>query len=284
MNIFGLDFTSTPTRRKPITCAMCELYDNTLTLRNCYTMPTLAGFEAFLQADGPWLAALDFPFGQPGQLIAHLGWPVTWADYIQLIAAMSKSEFEETLAQYRASRPIGHKLHLRATDSYASARSPMMLHRVPVGKMFFQGTPLLLASGVSILPCHPTQSDRIVVEGYPALVARKWLGKRGYKSDERGKQTAEHTQARRDLLAGLSSPALLTHYGLSLTISESMANTLSEEPMGDTLDALICAIQAAWVYTQRGNGYGIPANCDKNEGWIVDPAMLYCQASEQGQH
>jgi Protein of unknown function (DUF429) len=274
MNIFGLDFTSAPARRKPITCAVCELHDNTLTLRNCLTMATFAGFEAFLQWDGPWLAALDFPFGQPGQLIAHLGWPAAWADYIQLIAAMSKTGFEQTLAHYRAGRPAGNKLLLRGTDSYANARSPMMLHRVPVGKMFFQGTPRLLASGVSILPCHPTLADRIVVEGYPALVARKWLGKRGYKSDERGKQTREHTQARRDLLAGLCSPALLTHYGLCLTMSESMVNALSEEPMGDLLDALLCAIQAAWVYTQRDNNYGIPLDCDKNEGWIVDSAML----------
>ena len=284
MKIFGLDFTSTPTRRKPITCAICELHNNTLTLRNCLTMPTFAEFEAFLQLDGPWLAVLDFPFSQPSQLIANLGWPSTWLDYIQLIAAMSKTEFEQTLAHYCASRPIGNKMHLRATDSYANARSPMMLHRVPVGKMFFQGTPRLLASGVSILPCHPTLSDRIVVEGYPALVARKWLGKRGYKSDERNKQTEEHTQARRDLLAGLCSPALLTHYNLCLTMSESMASTLIEEPMGDTLDALLCAIQAAWVYTQRDNGYGIPLDCDKNEGWIVDPTMPYCQAGEMGQH
>jgi Protein of unknown function (DUF429) len=275
MKIYGLDFTSTPTRRKPITCAICELHDNTLTLQGCLIMPTFAEFEAFLQLDGPWLAALDFPFGQPSQLIAHLGWPVTWAGYIQLIASMSKSEFEETIARYRASRSVGNKLHLRATDRYANARSPMMLHRVPVGKMFFQGTPRLLASGVSILPCHPTRSDRIVVEGYPALVARKWLGKRGYKSDERGKQTEEHAQARRDLLAGLASPALLTHYGLALTISERIANTLIEEPMGDMLDALLCAMQAAWVYTQRDNGYGIPQDCDTNEGWIVDPAMPY---------
>ena len=275
MKIFGLDFTSTPTRRKPITCAMCELHDTMLTLQDCRTMPSFADFEAFLQADGPWLAALDFPFGQPGQLIANLGWPAAWADYIGLIAAMSKTEFEETLAHYRASRPVGNKLHLRVTDNYANARSPMMLHRVPVGKMFFQGTPRLLASDVSILPCRPTQSDRIVVEGYPALVARNWLGKRGYKSDERDKQTGEHTQARRDLLAGLSSPMLMTHYGLCLTMSESMANTLIEEPMGDMLDALLCAMQAAWAYTQRDNGYGIPLDCDENEGWIVDPAMPY---------
>jgi hypothetical protein len=280
MKIFGLDFTSAPTRKKPITCAVCELHKldepgishNThiLTMQNCLTMPTFAAFEAFLRSDGPWLAALDFPFGQPRQLITNLGWPIVWTDYMQLIATMSKAEFEQTLAHYCASRLPGDKLHLRITDKYANARSPMMLHRVPVGKMFFQGAPRFLSSSVSILPCRPTPSNRIVVEGYPALVARKWLGKRSYKSDERSKQTPEQTSARRDLLTGLCSPTLFTHYGLRLAISDDMAIMLIEEPMGDMLDALLCAIQAAWVYTQRDNNYGIPLDCDRNEGWIVD--------------
>lgn len=284
MKIYGLDFTSAPTRKKPITCAVCELSEpdesgashnaNVLTMQAYLTMPTFAAFEDFLRSDGPWLATLDFPFGQPHQLIANLGWPAAWPDYIQLIAAMSKIEFEQTLARYRASRLPGDKQHLRLPDTYAQARSPMMLHRVPVGKMFFQGAPRLLASGVSILPCHPTQSANIVVEGYPALVARKWLGKRSYKSDECGKQTSEQVAARRDLLTGLYSPALMTHYGLHLAISAMLIDALIKEPMGDLLDALLCAIQAAWVYTQRDNNYGSPPNCDKNEGWIVDPALL----------
>jgi hypothetical protein len=284
MKIFGLDFTSAPTRKKPITCAVCELHESDepgashnasiLTMQDCLTMPTFTEFEDFLRSDGPWLAALDFPFAQPRQLITNLGWPATWADYMQLIAAMSKSEFEQTLTHYRASRLPGDKLYLRDTDRDANARSPMMLHRVPVGKMFFQGAPRLLTSGASILPCRPTQSNRIVVEGYPALVARKWLGKRSYKSDECGKQTPEQTLARRDLLTGLCSPALSTHYDLRLAISDILMETLIEEPMGDMLDALLCAIQAAWAYTQRNNNYGIPPDCEKDEGWIVDPAML----------
>ena len=238
------------------------------------TMPTFADFEDFLRSDGPWLAALDFPFGQPRQLIANLGWPTAWTDYMQLIAAMSKSEFEQTITDYRAGRLPGDKHHLRITDRHANARSPMMLHRVPVGKMFFQGAPRLLSSSVSILPCRPTPSHKIVVEGYPALVARKWLGKRSYKSDERARQTLGQAQARHDLLAGLCSPALLAHYGLHLAISDILVATLTNEPMGDALDALLCAIQAAWVYTQRDNNYGIPTDCDTNEGWIVDPTML----------
>ena len=287
MKIFGLDFTSAPTHKKPVTCAVCELHEpdepgaspnvSILTMQDSLTMPTFTEFEDFLRSDGPWLAALDFPFAQPRQLITNLGWPAAWADYMQLIASMNKPEFEQTLTHYRASRLPGDKLHLRDTDRYANARSPMMLHRVPVGKMFFQGAPRLLASDVSILPCRPTQSARIVVEGYPALVARKWLGKRNYKSDERSKQTSEQTTARRDLLTGLCSPSLLTHYGLRLSISNAIATTLIEEPMGDMLDALLCAIQAAWAYTQRNNNYGIPLNCAKDEGWIVDPAMLFVE-------
>lgn len=281
MKIFGLDFSSAPTRRKPVTCAVCELHESVapddipmLSLQHCLTMPTFADFEAFLSTDGPWLAALDFPFGQPHQLIANLGWPMAWTDYIRLIASMNKATFEETLAQYRATRLPGDKQHLRITDRRANARSPMMLHRVPVGKMFFQGAPRLLASGVSILPCRPTSSNSIVVEGYPALVARKWLGKRSYKSDERARQTVEQMEARRELLAGLCSSALCAQYGIRLSIADEMSAMLIEEPMGDLLDALLCAIQAAWAYTQRENNYGIPLNSDKNEGWIVDPAMM----------
>ncbi len=281
MKMFGLDFTSAPSRRKPITCAICELSEPSLPdkkpvliLRHCLTLPTVADFEEFLRTNGPWLAALDFPFGQPRQLITNLGWPTAWADYMQLIASMSKVTFEETLEKYRAARLPGDKQHLRTTDRYASARSPMMLHRVPVGKMFFQGAPRLLASDVSILPCRPTLSNRIVVEGYPALVARKWLGKRSYKSDERSGQTVEQMEARRELLAGLCSPALFTQYGFQFSLDGTLVAKLIEEPMGDLLDALLCAIQAAWSWTQRGNNYGIPLSCDKDEGWIVDPAML----------
>ena len=44
--------------------------------------------------------------------------------------------------------------------------------------------------------------------------------------------------------------------------------------MGDNLDALLCALQAAWAYTQRKNGYGIPSKSHRGEGWIVDPGLL----------
>jgi hypothetical protein len=273
MRIFGIDFTSAPARRKPITCALCTLHEDQLTLQGCLTLSTFEEFEALLRRDGPWCAAFDFPFGLPRPLLANLGWPRHWEDYIQLVATLRKTGFEETITRYCASQPPGQKHLLRATDTLAKSRSPMMLHRVPVGKMFFQGATRLLQSGVSVLPCRPNNASRVALEGYPAIVARRWLGSRNYKSDERSKQTEEKLAARRELVQALRSPALLESYGLTLNLPDPLAETLISDPMADLLDALLCAIQSAWAYTQRANGYGIPHNCDSDEGWIVDPEM-----------
>jgi len=274
VKIYGFDFTSAPGPRKPITCAVCELLESTLKLHACLKLHNFAEFEAFLNRAGPWLAAIDFPFGQPRKLISRLGWPETWEGYVQLIAAMGKHSFEHTLTQYCASHPPGDKHHSRVTDVRAASRSPMMLHRVPVAKMFFQGAPRLLASGVNILPSRPTNDSRIVVEGYPALVVRRLLVNRTYKSDERVKQTADKVVARQAILQRLCSPELLDHYGCTLEIPETLSEALIEDPMADSLDALLCAVQAAWAYSQRNNGYGIPPYCDPLEGWIVDPITV----------
>jgi hypothetical protein len=274
MRIYGLDFTSSPTRRKPITCAYCELRGSVLTVKDCLTMSSFAEFEAFLESDGPWLAALDFPFGLPRKLIANLGWPQNWQGYMRIIASMSKTEFEETLHSYRAARSPGDKLHLRFTDQLAGAISPMMLHRVPVGKMFFQGTTRLFNSPISILPCRPTSDTRIAVEGYPALLARKFIGKRSYKSDMRGQQTIDKAMARREIVKGLRSARLQEWYGFSVEMPDPLEEMLVRDAMGDMLDAVLCAVQAGWAYMEREKRYRVPEECDKDEGWIVGTPNL----------
>lgn len=270
--IFGVDFTSAPSRRKRIVCAQGQLDGSLLTIQACLFLTSLEQFEAFLAQDSPWLAAFDFPFGQPHKLLLQLGWPQVWEDYVRLIANMGKREFEQLLAHYSEGRLIGDKLHLRATDIAAGARSPMMMHRVPVGKMFFEGASRLLTAQVSVLPCRPLSSNRIAVEGYPALIARRLIGARSYKSDERKKQTAAQLVARRSLLQVLASKELAALYGMRVALGDEMIDALVEDPMGDALDAVLCAIQAAWAYTQRNNGYGIPVGHEL-EGWIADPLL-----------
>lgn len=274
MKIYGVDFTSAPSRQKSITSIAGEFRDGRLHLDHFDKIASLNEFEVFLKRRGPWLASFDFPFGQPRQLIENLGWPSTWEGYVAEIATMSQQEFEELLRNYWTARPSGNKYHKRATDQKAKSISPMTLRRVPVGKMFFKGAPRLLRAGLCILPCRPTSSDRIALEAYPALVARKWLAKRSYKSDTPQRQTADQQLARRELVDRLRSDQLQEHYGFQLYLEDTLADYFIQDPTGDSLDACLCAIQAGWACTQWDKGYGIPADCDPGEGWIVDPEMI----------
>jgi hypothetical protein len=271
MRIFGIDFTSAPSLKKPITCAVCKLQDNHLRVQDCLKLVSFGDFEAFLRSNGPWLAALDFPFGLPSKLISHLNWPEKWEDYMQIIASMSKKKFEEILKRYGEGRAKGDKLHLRTTDVFADARSPMMLYRVPVSKMFFEGATRLLKANVNILPCRPMADSRRVVEGYPALVARGFIGKRSYKSDECRKQNKDREMARLEIVNGLRSSEIEKSYGLRVEISDEMSERLVEDPMGDELDAVLCSVQSGWTWLQRFSGHDIPEVSKKSEGWIVDP-------------
>ncbi|GCE03819.1 hypothetical protein KDAU_11480 [Dictyobacter aurantiacus] len=281
MAIFGLDFTSAPSIRKPITCAICELWATTLRIQECLSFAQFDAFEQFLQRPGPWLLACDFPFGQPGQLINNLGWPAAWPDYIATVHAMGKVLFNQAMISYSKKRPAGDKLHLRLADKLAGAISPMMMYRVPVGKMFFEGAPRLLRSGVSVLPCYPRLDTRVVVEGYPALVARRWLGRRSYKSDERARQTLEQRQARIELIDAICSDALYEEYGMRIDLTEDMRQRLIDDPRADQLDSVLCAIQAAWAYQQRSQNYGIPPGFEA-DGWIVDPLLLHLHKASRG--
>ncbi len=272
MNIYGLDFTSAPRPRKPITCATCTLEGQTLYVRDFTELTDFKQFEAFLMRPGPWTAGLDFPFGQPLKLVKALEWGETWEDYVSIVARMSKQEFEMALTTYRRPRLKGDKQHLRQTDEFANSRSPMMLYGVPVGRMFFQGAPRLLKSGVQVVPCHMNGDNRVVVEAYPALVARKWIGMAGYKSDTRRKQTVAHQEARRAIVDGLQAECT-RYYGFELVLGEALAADFIADPSGDQLDAVLCAVQTAWACSQPD--YGIPAECNPAEGWIVDPDMKH---------
>lgn len=274
MKIFGVDFTSVPSVQKGITCVQCQIDENSLSLEGFERITSFEQFENFLRQSGPWIAGVDFPFGQPRKLIENIGWPQTWEGYVSHVGRMTKTEFVETLANYRNIREKGDKQHLRRTDELANSRSPMMLYGVPVGKMFFEGAHRLLDAGVSILPCCIRDDPRLVIEAYPALVARHWIGSRGYKNDEAKKQTPERKSARQAIVHGLRSSEAKAQYGFSIHFSNDYADAFISDGSGDQLDALLCAVQTGWSYTKRGENYGIPLDCDPLEGWIVDPGML----------
>jgi Protein of unknown function (DUF429) len=274
VKIYGLDFTSAPGRRKPLIALGCTLESNVLRVEDSQEMTDFSTFESFLQRPGPWVCGMDFPFGQPRSLVSALGWPPDWEGYVGEVARLGKEEFESAIRADMARRPAGSKYRYRLADRRSGSSSAMMLFRVPVGKMFYRGAPRLLASGVSVQPCRPNQNARVAVEAYPAVFARRFLGRASYKNDERAKQTAAHRDARESLVAGLESETLREAYGFTVALEGSWREDLVQDPVGDALDSLLCAVQAAWAYTKRDENYGIPAECDPNEGWILDPYLL----------
>ncbi len=274
MEVIGADFTSSPRGAKPITKVCCQLEDGLLQIDNFEDITSFDGFEDVLHRPGPWVAGLDFPFGQSRKLITNLGWPLSWSGYVEVVDGLSREEFVEVLESYKENRPEGDKEHRRVTDHLSGAISPQKLYGVPVGKMFYEGARRLLQSQANIVPVRPTSDNRVIVEAYPALVARRWKGGDGYKSDTRKKQSEAHKLARKRILEGLVSEQFREIYGYKLRLSRSDLDRMIDDPTGDQLDAVLCAVQAAWAWLRCKEGYGVPEDVDRLEGWIVDPALI----------
>jgi len=272
MQVLGIDFTSRPTRRKPITCVRAEFDGQTLSVirrngKTCETWTSSTQFEEELQRPGPWIAGIDFPFGMARKFIENIGWPQTWREYVLCAELLGRAGFREALDRYRQDRAEGDREHLRKADSLAKSVSPQKLYGVPVGLMFFEGAPRLAKSGVTIPMLQNGDPDRIVVEAYPGAVARSLIGKQPYKSDSRKAQTAQRLTNRRELLTKLFEGAAKDRYGFELIASED----LCDDPTGDELDALLAAIQAAWAWRNKAKNFGFPTDVDPLEGWIADP-------------
>ena len=268
MRVLGVDFTSRPTKRKPITVADCDLARDELTVRSILKLSSFQEFEGLLARDGPWVAAIDMPFAQPQVLVDALGWPSGWRDCVTHVAKLGKPAFERALNDYRNERPTGQKEHLRKTDKLAKSRSPMKLHYQPVGKMFFQGAPRLLRSAANIVPCARNDSDRTILEAYPALVADALGHTRSYKNERKPKPA--HEQARRKIAHALRTDTCRQRYGVRVAVGDTMLEELVDDKTADLLDAVLCAVQGAWA--SRQPDFGVPSDCE-SEGWIVDPAL-----------
>jgi hypothetical protein len=285
IRIFGVDVTSRPSRRKPMTCAECRLEGGVLTLRRLHAWPDFAGLEALLRSKGPWLMALDVPFGQPRELVAGLGWPAAWPGYVAATGALSRAGWVARLAAFRGARPLGRKEPKRAADRAARCVSAMKVGGIPaVGLMYYEVAPRLLAAPVSLLPVRPLAgAERVAIEGYPALVKRRWLGGLPYKEgDPRDARDQRLRMAHRRLLVrALAGAEAGAFYGFVTVVPGlRLRGALARDPSGDALDALLCAVQGAWAWRRRGRGFGMPPLAPADEGWIVDPATLAAAAVE----
>ncbi|MES2685787.1 MAG: DUF429 domain-containing protein [Pseudomonadota bacterium] len=268
--LIGCDFSSAPTRRKPIVLAVGSSAGGRVQLARLVHLTSLADFEAWLRQPAGWLGAFDFPFGLPRELVEQLGWPLAWPALMAHYAAMSRADIRQTFAAFCAARPAGGKFAHRATDRPAGSSPSMKWVNPPVAYMLHAGVPRLLAAGVHLPGLHEGDRTRVALEAYPGLLARELLGQRSYKSDDRLKQTPERLIARKDLVTALEMGQ--SRLGLRLKLTHAQRDTLVDDGSGDSLDAVLCLMQAAWAQAQHAQGapsYGLPVVIDPLEGWIV---------------
>jgi len=272
MKIFGIDFTSAPGKRKPITVAEGELKQGNLSIYKIYTLVSFDEFEDFLKQKGPWVAGIDFPFGLPGAFLSTLELPHDWPGYVQALTRRPRGEFEKKVKKFKSKHSSPYKEPLRFTDILASSQSPLKLVNAPVAKMFYEGSKRVYQSGASILPCRPKKENRIVLEAYPALVARRFTGP--YKSET--KDTPQKKSSRKNIVSGILSLNFKNEFGFSVTIDDNIKNEMQRDYKGDFLDAVLCSLQVSWAYQQGKPNYGIPAenkSLTQSEGWIIDPSL-----------
>jgi hypothetical protein len=228
---------------------------------------TLAGFGTWLAQPSKWVGGFDFPFGLPRELVEHLGWPLQWRNCIDHYASLSRSDIRTTFAAFCDARPAGSKFANRAFDKRAGSSPSMKWVNPPVAYMLHAAMPSLLAAGVHIPGLHEGDRGRVALEAYPGLLARELIGRRSYKSDEKAKQTPERLIARKDLLTALEIGR--TRLGLRLKLTHAQRDALVQDASGDSLDAALCLVQAAWAQRQGAPRYGLPEHLDPLEGWIV---------------
>jgi hypothetical protein len=268
--LLGCDFSSSPTRRKPIVIALGSSDKARVQLTKLECIESLDAFEAWLRQPASWVGAFDFPFSLPRELVEHLGWPLEWPALMAHYAGMSRAAIRTTFAAFCDARPVGSKFAHRRSDVPAGASPSMKWVNPPVAYMLHAGVPRLLAAGVHIPVLSEGDRSRVALEGYPSLLAREVLGHRSYKSDDKAKQNTERLIARKDLLTALEMGK--TRLGLRLKLTHAQRDALVDDAKGDSLDAVLCLMQAAWASDRHAQGqanYGLPLGLDPLEGWII---------------
>ena len=271
MQLLGVDFTSAPTRRKPITVARGQLVGSVLRLQALEALPKLAGFEALLADPGPWLGGFDFPFGLPREFVDALGLGQTSAAVIAEVQRRcpSRMAFRALVDAWGNGRPAGRRLIHRATDGAMpglSSSSPLQTRYVPVGFMYYEGLSRLIAAGATLPRLHAGDPQRNALEAYPGLLAFELIGRRSYKNSAE----PDRLIARKDIVEALEQGR--TRLGLRLKLTHAQRDALVDDASGDRLDAALCLVQAAWASLQPA--CGLPAEVDAVEGWITSAGAL----------
>lgn len=280
MHLIGCDFSSSPSRTKPIVQAHGRRQGVAVVLVDLVTHATLDDWQQALSDPGPWVGGFDLPLGLPRTLVQALGWPTDWPACMDHYARLSRADIRAAFARFCDGRPAGQKMAHRTTDGPAGSSPSMKWVNPPVAYMMHAGVPRLRAAGVALPGLAPGDPGRVALEAYPGYWARAVLGRRSYKSDSLPRAHPDQVP-RRQARAALVHSLMQGHpCAGSLRLQTDPAQTahLVDDPRGDALDAVLCLMQAAWADHARAQGHphwGLP-DFDPLEGWIVSVPSRPC--------
>jgi hypothetical protein len=226
MRVYGLDFTSNPTKAKRLTLAVCSLDGVTLKVERLERLESkkdgdFVQFENWLNGKGKWseekqwVAGIDFPFGMPIETVNHFCWfsdpsqEQSWKAYMKQITHMYSTpyDFRECIEGWRHTAKLGKsgdpmRVRIsRLTDKLANSGSPMNYFPPPVCPMFYQGARRLasLEESISIIPVRSVQAERVIIEAYPRLVVDVFISSKEHykeKSTKKGENKKNQEELR----------------------------------------------------------------------------------------
>jgi len=168
IGLCGVDFSSAPSRRKPIMIAEGNVDAQAEgNLRGVVARPQLRwhnlvacsdwhSFASYLRRPGPRLGAFDLPFGLPRDLLCAWGWD--HLDHRAISARFAQGDRAGWIAQLKsfcAARPPGQKFAHRACDLPVGSSPSMKWVNPPVVFMYREGFARILEAGW-LLPASTT--------------------------------------------------------------------------------------------------------------------------------
>lgn len=302
MNVYGIDFTSSPSARdsqakaaKWMTLASCNLEGKLLIIDsfeklNGEKKDDYSPFVSTLSSDGPWIAGIDVPFGMPLECIEYFRWlrcddaGQDWSTYVERCRTVNnRKKFKQLIESWRHPIKTNSKgenervRKYRLVDKPIGAQSPMNCIRPAVGSMFYEVCGRIRSSPASIPPVRIREGEtRTIVEAYPRLVADRFIGNNNYKEADGLEDVRKHILEQ--MSCNESDSIVRTWYGVSIEIEDDLANQCVKDRDGDKLDSVMCALQAAWSWKSPNRGMPI---CDSSvvqsvialEGWVADPYL-----------
>lgn len=248
MRYIGVDFSSSPSRQKPIVAATLDASEVWFS-----TLKSLTEFrEWFLVQHG--LIGIDAPFGYPAELCQEVFGTTDWGRVTEQLATIKLHDrldgLEAQVKDFRDRRPEGKKEPRRLTDIEAKAFSAMKFGRPPVGRMAARLIPMLHESSFNIAPVRMNSSPVTVVEVYPGRYVKDTLGGVTYKGEKSSAATRQQ---------------ILESTGI--TVSESDRALIVDDEEADYVDALI-AVRQLKDWHEKGRWLPISDQV-RLEGWII---------------